>query len=168
MPLTKPAISQRRLEAKERELINEFLRKFFTGTPHNDDAGQPVTFPACSIEFNQTDVHSLSNPLIHWNIVNRNSNEQPGEDGMNIHTVTLSNVYVQTTSGGTQNAGDHLCGDVADDLRELLDGKETLQLAAKGVQKIRVMRGPVPMNLPGLHTRLLVVKSIFDYEIPRR
>lgn len=168
MPLTKPAISPRDTEKKERELINEFLKQFFTGAPHNDDAGQPVTFPLCEIAFNQTDIHTLDKPLIHWNFVNRTSTEQPADAGMNIRTDTISNVYAQVAAGGTADEQDHLCATVADNLKELLDSKQALLIAAKGIGHCRVVRGPVPMNLPGLRTRLLIVKARLEYVVPRR
>lgn len=167
MPLNKPAISPRDAENKERELINEFLRMFFTGAPHQDDAGSAVTFPLCAIEFNQTDVHTLSTPLIHWNFVTRRCTEQRGLGGMNIKTDTMSNVYVQVAAGGTGNQSDHTCAEVASHLKELLDSKQTLLIAAKGIGHCRVISGPVPMNLPGLRTRMLVVKARIEYEVPR-
>lgn len=166
MPLTKPAVSPRNAENKERELINEFLRLFFTGSAHNDDDGHPVTFPLCAVEFNQTDVHTLEIPLIHWNFVTRVSTQQPGENGTNVKTDSVNNVYVQVAGAGNNNASDHLCAEVASHLKELLGSSQKVLLAAKGIQHCRVMRGPTPMNLPGLRTRLLVVKTRIEYEIP--
>ena len=161
--LTSAAIAARDLEKREQELIYEFLKGYFTGTPHTDDAGAQVTFEKCAIEFNQTDVRTLEIPLIHWTFTSVTRTRQPDAGGTLIVADTLSTAYIQTTAGGKDNDQDFLCRSVADHFRELLESKAVLELAKKGISRVRLMRGPTPLAMPGLQTRMCVVKARLEY-----
>lgn len=167
MPINLPPVNQRETESKEREILNAFLTQFFTGAEHTDDDGNPAIFPQCVIAFNQTDVRSLTLPLIHWNFANRQTTRQPGDGGMIVQTDCLSTVLVQVNTEGRMDTADHTCADVASNLMELLHCTQRLQLAQLGISRCRVQRGPVPLIMPGLRTRLLVVSAHLEYTIPR-
>lgn len=165
--LTKPAIDSNDTENLERELLNQWLRSFFTGAPHlAADGATMLTYPLCTIAFAQTDVRSLDNPLIHWDVVTRATTRMPGEDGMVTKTDCLSNVYVQVNTQGRMDEADHTCAGVAANLHELLGSAcFTSLLAAKGISRVRPMRGPTPLIIPGLRSRLLVVRHHLEYAI---
>ena len=172
--LTSAPISARDLEKKEQELIREFLAGYFTGTPHTDDNGAQVTFEKCAIEFNQVDVRDLINadqtpqPLIHWTFTSVVRRQQPDAGGMAIRAETLSTVWLQVAAGGRDNERDYLCRSVSDHFTELLEGRAKVALAAKGISRLRIMRGPVPMTMPGVQTRLCIVKAYLENLVPRR
>lgn len=161
--LTSAAISARDLETRERELINEFLRRYFGGAAHTDDAGAQVTFEHCAIEFNQVDVRSLDQPLIHWTFTNVSRQRQPDAGGMLILADVLSTVFLQVAAGGKDNEREHLCARLSDQFTELLESKLTLDLAAKGIQRMRLMRGPTPLPMAGVQTRIAIVRTHLEY-----
>lgn len=166
--LTAAPISARDLEKKEQELIHEFLGAYFNGVAHADDDGNQVTFEDCAVEFNQCDVRSLGKPLIHWSFTSRNTRRQPGDGGILILDDTLSSVFIQTAAGGRDNEQDFLCRSVSDHFRELLESKAPLALAAKGIARLRLMRGPTPLTMPGLQTRLCIVAAHLEYLVRER
>lgn len=166
--LASDPISARELERKEQELINEFLKRYFTGVPHTADDGTQVTFPLCAVEFNQCDVRTLDKPLIHWTLTNATRHRQPDDGGMKIIADVLSTVFIQTAAGGRGNEQDLLCQKVADCFTELLESKATLDLAAKGIARLRLMRGPNPLPMAGLQTRMCVVRTHLEYLVRLR
>jgi len=53
--LTTDPVSARAPERRAEELLNELLKSYFTGTPHQSPLGD-VTFPVCALHFNQTEI----------------------------------------------------------------------------------------------------------------
>ena len=76
MSLTTSAVTLRAPERRAQELLNEWLKLYFTGTPHLAPSGD-ATFPLCDLLFNQADLPSpVENPQLHTVFTDWRATEQ--------------------------------------------------------------------------------------------
>lgn len=174
------AIDYTQPERRLRELINEWLKGFFTGTAHTTPTGDR-TFPAVDILFNQATLPDSPKPHLHivWTA------PKLPQQSYGIATITIPDattytgqcdeasgpwdmqIYVRVKDSGNGNREDHLCTNAADNLNELLRSSETATLAQHGFSKVTVLSGPTPLSVAGWKVRIFSVRGTVSYFLPR-
>lgn len=167
--LNKPAVSDRQTEKAVQELFNEFLGKFFTGTPHATLRG-PVTFPVVDLFFNQTQLPApAAKPQIHIVFTDFRPIARWADDTTKeVTTDSLFTVYFRAANqGATDNKSDFACRSVADNFKELFESEERYALARKGIRHSRIQSGPKALQATGYQARMLILLARIRYDVAR-
>ena len=143
-PLDSAQVSAVEPERKSQELINEWLKSYFNGTPQLI-AGETLNFPDLPVFFNQTELPvTLSGAIIHWLFTDLRSRERMESSTSKLVTVEfLSTVYVRTSATAIGNQAEFDVRRVADLLRSIVASPERQRLSQAGIHHIRCPRGPV-------------------------
>lgn len=164
MPLTSAAISQQETERKLVEVLNEWLKLWFSNTPRTLAGVANVTLPVVDTFFGQQNVPQPSGKSqIHatWDIRNDPA-EFNGDDKLLRSDLTLT-LNVRTAQQGVpEGRADAENRRVADGLKQVFES-ETKDLALKGLRHLEVARGPVVLPSPLCKTRLLIVTGKLVY-----
>jgi len=168
-PTTGREPAEHEIERRIQELVNAWLRNYFSGalfmTRSGDGGTVSKVFTECGILFHQAPMPSPQTmPILHLSIVDVRSDRcdlRAGYHGtMNEVTWnTLIRVATQPDSapGGTQREHpEFLCREVADSLRWLLASTEREALSQHGINHVRLVRGPTVVPAGGMFVRQLV------------
>lgn len=177
-----PAASE--LERRAQELINEWLRFYFSGnaftTPAVTGPDLSITHDNCEILFDHA-VPTIpsAKPILHTLLADRRDDDGHFIEGnLKAHLGdwtynTLIRVAPQLPANATgtadtnalRNAG-HTCRRVADQLAWLLRSAHTQDLAFKGICKVRVLNGPRLIQSGSWIMRQIVWSAQVHYLIP--
>ncbi len=167
--LAAPPVSALFTERKTRELLNEFTLGWFDGAEHDTPLqDEPVAFPECAVAFGQSYPRE-ARPLIHYVFASLTPDRDwVRGDAIAVTARLLLNVFIRVpTAGSSGQRADNLASNVADLWRMLMDCAELrAPLAQKGLHRMTVLRGPVPLTFPGYQVRLIVAKAELNYELP--
>lgn len=161
LPESEHAPQAHELERRVRELLNEWLRHYFTGQPFEspDPVGgvRMVTLPSCRIEFGYADLgKNPEKPLLHVLLVDRRDGDgEPLSDGRDHHEAVFTwNALVRTHPqapvmpgvsagpGTVRNRAEQDGMRAADGLAWLLRSPHVQDLGFKGLLGVRVLSGP--------------------------
>ena len=169
IPLTKDPVSARQTERKAQELLNEFLKDFFTGAPHASLLGA-VTFPLCDFFFNQATLPAPADkPQIHIVFTDIKTTARWKDDTTKEVTADcLFTVFFRVANqGAAGNKSEFLCRSVADNFKELFQSDDRYALSRKGIHHARITRGPVALQATGYQARMAVLTCLLKYDVPR-
>ena len=167
-------------ERRLRELLNEWLKSYFSGVAHSTPTGNR-TFPDVDILFNQAALPDSTKPQIHlvWSA--------PALVPRSIGTVTITvpdattytgpanemtgpwdaQVFLRVKDNGDGNRAEHACVNLGDNFAELLRSSEVAELAKNGLKNLHIMSGPVPMQSSGLRVRFFTLRGTPVYSAPK-
>lgn len=160
-------ISSHETERSLTELLNAFWKSYFTGSEVIIGT-QPVTLPRADIIFNQSAPDQPgAAPQIHTVLSDLEEGEMRTSATQFLHRrkATLT-IYVRAVS--PQNGGSDAefeCRRVADAIRQLFERSSRVSLAKSGILNPRVRKGPVPLQTPGIHTRMLIATATLSYTV---
>jgi hypothetical protein len=159
-PVGSPSAAE--IERRAQELLNEWLKFYFSGSPFttlgSNGSTIQITHERCELLFDHAaPTTPAAKPLLHTLLADRRDGE-PVSVGNNLAAVngiwtwnTLARVAPQTPAGespgtpGTMIAyapAANLCRRVADQLAWLLRSAHTQDLSHKGIGNIRLLNGP--------------------------
>ena len=149
-------------------LNSEWLKGYFDGSDHVL-GGEYLSFPDLTgaIFFNQTQLPaSLSGPVIHWLFNDLRNTERMNSPEDKLITVDfVSTVYVRASASNVGNQADFDVRKVAELLRFLLTSPVRAQLNQAGIHHLRCPRGPIPTDVPGWASRMLIVTGELQYKM---
>lgn len=171
------------IERRVQAILDEWLRQYFTGEPvdmivSGPDGVSPYhTFPKCHLLWNRdTFPKQDHDPVIHWLVgaaTEGRCSRRPGFIGYEGEMTW--NLFVRTSAQGkitprpdqpySDKEPDHVCRKIAGELKWLLRSPELRRLAALGVSRVRVPRGPDIVSAGQFFMRQLVVTHRYFYEV---
>lgn len=174
-PLTSAQVDSVEPERKAQEILNEWLKSYFNGATHTvadvarafpDLSGENAPMPN-GIFFNQTELPgTLTGVIIHWIFADLRSVERMESETSKLITVDfISTVYVRGSAAAMGNILDFNVRRVADLLRAIILSPERCRLNQAGIHRIRCPRGPIPVDVPGWQSRMLVVSGQLQYRV---
>jgi hypothetical protein len=164
-------------ERRIQTLFNAWLRYYFTGSPVGMIVGDPVTFPAARIIWNQDDYPDAPDSgVIHWALISSSERScQVREGYRGYHGEIDWSVFLRVSSQKavapvpsaprSSRAPEFACRRLASYLKFLLQGPEVRRLAASGISKLRITRGPVVVPGSSEFLRQLIVRHKYFYEV---
>lgn len=167
-------------ERRLRELLNEWLKSFFTGAAHSTPTGAR-TFPEVDILFNQAALPDSTKPQIHlvWSaptLVPRSVGTMtiavPGATTYTGHANEITGtwdaqVFLRAKDTGDGNRAEHACANLSDNFSELLRSSEVATLAENGLTNLHIMSGPVPLQTAGWRVRFYTLRGTPVYYAPK-
>lgn len=167
-------------ERRLRELLNEWLKGYFKGTPHSTPTGAR-TFPDADILFNQAALPDSTKPQIHlvWTapkLVPRSVGTMtisvPGATTYTGHANEMTGpwdmqVFLRVKDNGDGNRAEHACANFSDNFSELLQSSEVAVLAQYGLTNLHMMSGPVPLQTSGWRVRFYTLRVTPVYYAPK-
>ena len=170
-------------ERRLRELLNAWMKQYFTGTAHSTPTGNR-TFPAVEILFNQAVLPDNDTPQMHfvW------TQPRLRRDAAGIRTITITKddattetytgvceevhgpldmqVMLRIKESGSGNRSDHAVANLADNFQELVRSSERAWLSERGFSKLEILSGPTPLQSAGWRARLFSLRGEVVYLAP--